>query len=281
MKKLTLVCREKYGSSVMRGHQMAQALRTVCGMDVEVRESVDGTRNGVVVFLKFATPQAITTAKANGNRVFIDVVDRLAYKIPIEEFLSLSMADGVICASSAAAGALLATNKNTHVVLHHWDPALEEAQQRYQAYPYELRFGYIGMSFNHKDWEHLAPIMPVYHPAAWVEMAPLFNCHFSVRDPRDALSRFKPATKLVTASALANTCIVMAREAANLELMPSEYPYYVPEYTEEAVLMTLAKVCTTFNTVVWWDAVRMMKEVKGRTDLRAVCKDYAKIVGEA
>lgn len=279
MRKVYFISQD-YGAQAMRGSQMATAIKSLCDIDAQGRKTDEGIHDSIVVFVKYATPEQVLSASKRGNVVVVDVVDRFAYKMPIDDVLALREADYLIAATVKATKAAAALcGKEAYCIPHHWDPRLTEAAANYVHYPYELRFGYIGMEFNHA-WKNIPAVTPIYHPAAWIDMAPLFTCHFSVRDPKEVVGSYKPPTKLVTASALPDTCIVLAREEANLELLPAEYPYFVDEVTPEGVVKTLQKVMETFNDAVWWEAARMMREVKERTDLRQVCKTYAEALRE-
>jgi hypothetical protein len=272
MRKVYFISKD-FGAQAMRGTQMATALRELCGVDAQVRETADDIRDAIVIFVKHATPEQVEHAQNNDNIVVVDVVDRFAYKMPIEDVLALRMADYLVVATTGAKQVAKGFCPDVGVVLHHWDPRLEKSREKYAAYPYELRFGYIGMEFNHA-WKGLAPVLPVFNPDAWLEFAGLFTCHFSVRDPNDLQGKYKPPTKLVTAAALEGSNIVLAREPANLELLDGEYPYYVDDTTPEAVIKTMEMVYSTFNGSVWWGGVMMLRDVRERTDLRVVCKEY-------
>lgn len=279
MRKVVFICNEDYGSNVMRGYQMAAALSNRCRLDATTRPHADGETNSIVVFVKHARPEQVEKARAAGNTVVIDVVDRLAYKVAADEVIAWSMADMLITATGAAERSLSRFHKRVATVLHHWDERLPTIQrERYAAFPYGLRFGYIGMGFNNKEFEALSDVTTIYNPGSWLHMAPMFTCHFGVRNPNDLQGMYKPATKLVTAAALSRTGMVCSKEAANVELLPDDYPYWVGAATLTSVMHTLQKVSDTFGGPIWDEALEMLRAVKAKTDLTPIAHRYADLL---
>jgi hypothetical protein len=97
---------------------------------------------------------------------------------------------------------------------------------------------------------------------------PRFNCHVSQRSTKlDSLR--KPATKVANASAV-GAVIVTTPDSSSRYLLGAEYPFYVHGTILDALFSTKKR----FGSAAWDEAREIMRGVKERTSLEAVCKLY-------
>jgi hypothetical protein len=79
-------------------------------------------------------------------------------------------------------------------------------------------------------------------------------------------------TKISTAASLG--CPVIAnRSAHNIEMLGSDYPYYC-DPNDESVDNVIKKIYSTFGKAEWNIALKKMKEIKEKTSLKRIIKNY-------
>ena len=99
-----------------------------------------------------------------------------------------------------------------------------------------------------------------------------YNCHLFVRTEDIDSFKYKPNAKISFASAT-HSNIVLSKDCSNLELMDSSYPYYTNN--DLASVINAVKFSKeTFKTKIWSDALKMINNVKKRTSIKQIGKDY-------
>lgn len=276
--KIRFVGDPRSGAFHMRGKQISAALKEK-GVDAEAVPLGTELKNCVSVFVKQCPAPLVEQAKKNHCRVIFDPVDKFCRNDDLAESLSFRMFDEVIfCTLTAREYFKPLFNATLHVVYHHWDKALEKEMRRYLRYPQEIRPGYIGASFNHLFANELPDVTPIYNPSQWVEMAGLFNLHYSIKNP-GADFFFKPTTKISTAAAcMAN--ILATNDPGTMELLPSEYPYLINKDnpTPTDVYEKLNHAYDTFGKEDWFLGLEMMNEVKEKTSIDTIISQYQELL---
>jgi hypothetical protein len=276
MKTIYFRKNNNWGSGQMRGNQIAGMIST-SGYEADTVYSVDGIKNSIIVFVKYAPLQEVEIAKANGNIIIYDFVDFLAnapeYKISnLPEFSALcSMFDVIIHTTQSSLDYMKDKVSCSMIVIpHHYDPRI--------IYPINinknLSLGYVGMIHNllyGDDIPELNKLILQYDFSNFLNNTAMFNCHYTVRT-NTIESLYKPATKVFTAAAC-NANIIASKDLNVMEFLPSDYPY-LTDYDLESVKATVAKVVDTFGSDIWKYGMSIMEEIRFKTNIYTISKSY-------
>lgn len=285
MDKLRFLTANKYGSSVMRGEQMAAMMKHVgydsecIRMDGENHKSITET---ICIIVKSCEPAIIEELIKQNNTVVYDVVDKFSREESPHQTMGVSFADGVIVTHKLVADyfAPLFASAKVAVIPHQYDPRFEvrTAEQKFDGYPYKFRLAYFGASFNH-HFKEISDVLPIYDTRSGFEYGGLFTCHFNAREPGSLDALFKPATK-VSSAAACGANIITTKEPAIVEILGENYPYYIEEWNIKAVGEVIKKAYKEFDKETWWDARDMMMAVKKKTCIDVVAKQYIDFLAE-
>ena len=277
--KVRFVKTNGFGSDIMRGDQIAHALKQK-EIDAEAITDPSQEKDSILVFIKNFDPVVMRQAKANGNTIVFDPVDKFSKKDVLFELSALNCIDHVIwCTSFTQDYFQEFINMPSTVIYHHWDPRVQSYLGDWAKYPYTFRVGYLGAKFNHTFSEELADVMPVYHPNQWCEWAGFFTMHYNVREPGTPDYLFKPATKCSNAAAV-NANIITTPDPATIELLGENYPYYVKDYSAKGVFEVIKRASENFEEEEWYEGLSMMKNVRDMTAIDKVADDYIKLFQE-
>lgn len=248
-------------SSLLRGDHIAAALGCRCLLG-----SIGDTKDDVVI-IKQAKSSLVKEAKYRGCRIIYDVLDWLCYASRSSSRMQdwYELVDVVIIPNRACEIGYrkLFPNAKFALIPHQWD-------YRITGYAQQDRFvpGYIGKAFNcHEklDVDYVTEFDDM------VESMANYNCHLSMVAP-DLLWRWKPATKIASASAVGANILAMPDPSAR-ELLPDDYPYWIGESPHEA----LEYARGTFGTSTWKRGLEMMAAVRERTSLESIAALYKEL----
>lgn len=284
MRRVCLVIGSRFGEVLVRGHQLAPALRQL-GLVVDVVRAkhfgAADVRDSLVVFVKHADPRRVELARAKGNLVVWNVCDRLVFE---EKPEAAELFHGILFPSAAALRAELPgyARGACAAVMH------SHADARWQPHHADgFRLGYLGsepsLGETHRRLPELEVELLSLAPLeaqleAFFRRARSFSCHFSVRDRDSRDFRYKPCTKLIGAAA-AHANIVLSRDASNLELLDAGYPYFT-EGDLPSVRETIARAREDYGTAAWREGLDMLRAVRERTTLARIARDYQAFFAE-
>lgn len=270
-----------WGSGQMRGDQIAGVISTA-GHDADTVTSVEGIKDSIIVFVKYAPLAEVQKAKANNNIIFYDFVDFLAnsneYKIAqTPEFAMLcNMFDGIIHTTQKSLD-FMKDKVTCHMVVipHHYDPRIIYPNIKTAR---KLSIGYIGMPHNlmfGEDIPELNKLFIQYDFTPFLDNTSVFSCHYTVRHDSSIEYAYKPATKVFTASACAAN-VITTRDENAIEFLPIDYPYLTnPDL--ESVKATVAKVKETFGSEIWNYGLSIMEEIRMKTNVYTIGKAYIEL----
>jgi hypothetical protein len=104
-----------------------------------------------------------------------------------------------------------------------------------------------------------------------------FNVHFNLRNSETMPQAFKykPITKVAFAAACVGSVIITVREDSVLEYPSMQsYPYYVNSVDQSAVYAMMQTVRNTYGGPVWKHALACLAEVRRRTTIEYITKEY-------
>lgn len=252
----------------MGAHQIAEGL-VARGWDarpIYARE-IGTVRNGILVFIKTSRLDHLLRARANGNRLVLDVQDTVVFKRWIK---NRWLFDSLILKNRRQLAAFGRPHRADRLIFHQWDP-------RYgpnRAPRDRLALGYLGLPRSLDLWGELPGVECVQDDAMFTA-APRFNCHLSLRNPgREML--YKPNCKVSTAAAC-EANLITTRDASTVELLGEDYPYFC-EPTRESVLAAIERARASFGSEEWHRGLERMRAVRELTSMDRVLDEYESLL---
>lgn len=263
MRKIYFVKYYDKGSTIMGADQVSEALRArgIESYSVYPKDLKD-VRDSILVFIKTSKLHHLVAARAQGNRLVLDVQDTVVFKRRIK---NRWLYHGVIFKNQRQLRDFSVRGAVNRVIYHQWDPryAPNTLGDR------ELRVAYLGLGRSLSFWGQLPGVD--YFDGDYFRRGLNYNCHLSVREPGKEFL-YKPNCKVSTAAACAAN-LVTTRDESTLELLGPDYPYYA-EPERESLLAALDKVRSTFGGPEWKRGLELMREVRERTSMDRVVDDY-------
>jgi len=252
------------GSTILGGEQVATAL---CERGVESRTiaagELDGVRGAILVFIKKGRLDHLLAARRRGNVSILDVQDTLALKRRLKNHL---LFDGVIYRSQKPLDDYGRPGKRNARIYLQWNPNYRPNEVGAR----EFRLAYLGDPRSFAHWDRL-PGVPCISEEHFFAEAVRYNCHISIRVPRrEAL--YKPTCKVATAAAC-EANLITTRDAASVEVLGEDYPYYTGA-DPESINRVIAYARETFGGPVWERGLAKMREVRESHRLERVVDQY-------
>jgi len=263
---------------MIRGFQLAEHMSAL-GYDASVvnigSSAVAGINNSIVVFVKHLDSSALETAIANRNIVIWNLSDRATWG---RNFTSGSHLDGVVFPTRRALQDFSGSFRSDAKKIVIW----ESADIRWQpAAPWRYRLGYLGSRFSLDDrYLGIRGLHCLYSPMtgvgpeieAFFRKAKRYACHFSVRLEETADYLYKPNAKLVGAAA-SGVNIILSRDATNLEILDTDYPYFT-DSDIDSVKEMVRFARATYRKKEWKAGLDMMRDVREKTSRERVTRNY-------
>ena len=236
-------------------------------------------RNKIFVIVKIKeglTPGMITDLRLRQNVVIYDPVDAYVKKNDpkiLDQSLPIArLFDSVIVLNTEMRNYYKKNGIRTILLHHHWDPRLGKIQQPNPS----CLIGYMGNPSNDNclylnDFQ----IPQVESFSQILTSGSNYLFHYSVRDPRSVVGKYKSGIKLATASVM-NCHIVITPDASVMDLLrlvPKgiEYPFLLSDHRRE----TVAKMLETLNdSERQLKSAEILKHVQEITSIKHVAKLY-------
>lgn len=253
------------GSTSFSGDQIAAALEAqgVAARSVAADE-LRGIRDAIAVFIKTSRLGDLWAARRRGNLTVLDVHDTLCFKRRLK---NRWLYDGLIFKNRRQLEDYGDRRRWAEVIYH-------QADERYgphRAGEEELRVCYLGEPRSLRLWGRLPGVECVSMPD-WFRLAPSFNCHLSVREPRREFL-YKPGAKVSTA-AICRAVLVTTRDESAVEMLGPDYPYYTASAERQAIEAALQRARSTIGGPEWRAARARLDQVLERTRLGRILDDY-------
>jgi hypothetical protein len=101
-----------------------------------------------------------------------------------------------------------------------------------------------------------------------------FNVCASFRTEFNSI--YKPGTKCAVAASFNAMFIANKHEYGVYDLLGPDYPYYLEKTDEENMDKMINYIKETYKTPIWDKAMKIIKEVKEKTDVRNIAKQFIK-----
>lgn len=304
-----IFCINQYNipSTEMRAVQICDKLKSLNykASIIEYEGFTGNISNSICIFVKLYSISFIEVLKKNNNILIYDYVDIYPENIDIVTTLF----DSIIVYNQNMLNDLrFKYNYQGYpiIIYHHWD----ERYLNIKKLPLkDITIGYIGAGNNVKTnlvhynklvkHNHIKVIdintakditnilmkrknqkktldkfkMTHYKSNNFTSMVIPINCHLNIRRKSSREYKYKPNTKLSTAAALDHN-IITTDDIAVRELLPRNYPYLLKSVRYNHIVNMIKYVKSTYNKPIWFKALSMMQQIKHRTSLNTIIKDY-------
>lgn len=172
-------------------------------------------------------------------------------------------------------------NKPVFVIPHHWDLRFESFPSvEYEQKPY---FYYLGQT-NRKNQnclyvnELMRDGLLYDHRMGerYFESRPVAGCQINLRKYGSWEYCFKPSTKVSIAAAMGSV-IITTNDWSVQDVLSQDYPYLLKTTNYERVKSMIQFVKETYEKTEWFEAKKMLEEVKKKTSLEETIKLYLEI----
>lgn len=297
MKKVYfIVYSEIFGSAILRGYQISRQLQKegvrvkVINLRLNIKEAAEELvriKDSIVIFVKKIIQEDnyfIVTLKKNKNILIWDIIDLIVQQcqpVSAQCFLdkqrkNFSVFDGAIFPNDKCRRDWRGYFKKsciTQVLFHHWDPRLKPNHAK------KFSLAYVGgpENLNQKYLKNIPGLCLISWNTALFSEQLLkkilnYNCHFAIRKEGTDGFNYKSNVKLSCAAAT-NSNIILSRDHSFIELLDSSYPYYTNSCLKN-VKNTVKFVQETYGSKIWHYALNMIDEVRNRTSIKRISKDY-------
>lgn len=270
------------GASFMLGTMVKHGLdhfKIPCS--IKYVEDLLTIKDSLVIIFKHQPPfEVISVLKENNNKIVMDVVDEFIRPGTTPQTLyDYEHFDGIII----RVGKILTEYKfPEHLVStfipHHWDIRLQNLtppKTRKQIPTVTINDGrdmpYLHQLLQNKNVEFTGNFS-YSEFSQLIERLNEYSIHYNVRSTNSLAYKFKPATKLVTASAYGIPLITNYDWAVE-DLIPSDYPFLTEGKTYEEIVELINKFPSE-NSKEYKYAMEILHEVKVKTALINLVPQY-------
>jgi len=286
-KKIFFYASNFYPSAICRGFQVSDAL---CAAQVDAKcisEYNDNILDAVIVFVKFFNQTVADKLKQNNNIIVYDVVDDYCHG-SLELKKALPYCDAIIFPNNYSKEEFTASvNKYDNlknkwilgVIYHHWDPRIEQITIPEKKAPNLCFFGAYENMGSHTEYQDVDIInVDTDNFFETAEVAVKYAYHVSIRKENSLQANYKPNVKLSNAAAM-NANAIFTKDRSFVELMDESYPFYT-DGDANSVAEKILFARDVFKAKEWNYGLEMMMELKERTTLAVISKEYVQFLNE-
>tara|TARA_Y100000593_G_C4291712_1_gene328572 strand:+ start:995 stop:1927 length:933 start_codon:yes stop_codon:yes gene_type:complete len=295
-KKIYFIIQNKvFGTALGRGVMVSNFLNTR-GYDTHCLLSstpdVWSIKNSIVIFVKNHNPKLTKHLKQQNNKIVLDVLDGYSYlktgnnrgakKSPkantyrgafIEEYF-----DAYILSTKNLledVEDIIPKDSFGHVIYEKYDPQVLKYKALFDAQMHssnKIKIGYIGGVENMMHYKNqfiYNNVTPIFDFKKQPKMAPLFNCHYSIRIEGTEDYCYKPTSKIATAAAVGAN-IIHTRDSCAMEIAGEDYPYYTNSDIS-SVIQTIEFAKDSYGSSTWRHGLEIMSMVENRLNIDRIC----------
>lgn len=242
-------------------------------------------KNSIVVLFKGAydnkNEENFKILKNNNNTIIIDIIDEFIR--PQNELINLynyDLIDGLIIRVKKIEEIYnFPSHLKIKYIPHHWDIRL----QNYKIDHSKINFKPVLISNDIRDMSYLYElnsnnIIDIIHNVSYknydeyINLFLQYNIHYNVRDTDSLAYKFKPATKMVTASAL-GTPLITNYDWAVQDLIPSDYPFLIQNISLDNIVNIINDLKHISKTQ-WNYSLEILENIKHKTYLGTLLPEY-------
>ncbi|WP_435169046.1 hypothetical protein [Falsirhodobacter sp. 1013] len=276
--------RRNSGITLMRARQLSEMVADTYSdrYDVTLTSDIRSVRDQVVIVnrgaIEFNPPEHLADLR---DRNIVSVSDWLDMPIRPKTVPVFDAHMAFSLPQAVELNRLYPATPAFHVT-HHVNPAVPDC-----AGPTDrLRTGYFGRLANTSRPSTLSDVIELvnvvdasFTAEDWVRQAPLFNCHWIVRE-LDHLQEWKPFLKAFVAARCGAVVIVTRDDMNAMHYLGDDYPFYADSLAPEDLEMAWARTASAFGGKDWQKAQAIMRQVKARSSDRQVMVEFKAMLDE-
>ncbi len=276
--------RSQSGITLMRARQLSQMVAEAYPdrYDVTLRSDIQGVRDQVVIvnrgaieFNKRAHLHELRDRNIASISDFLDVPIKAKTAAAFDAHMTLCLPQAV------ELNRLYPSTPSFHVT-HHVNPDVPECVPPSD----RLRTGYFGRLGNTSRPETLEEMIELvnvvdssFTAENWARQAPLYNCHWIVRQ-KDDLQDWKPFLKGFVAARCGAVVIVTRDDMNAIHYLGDDYPFYADSLAPEDLEWAWARVASQFGGKEWRKAQAIMRQVQARSSRGQVMLEFKAMLDE-
>lgn len=276
--------RSQSGITLMRARQLSKMVAEAYPdrYDVTLRSDIQGVRDQVVI----ANRGAIEFNKRDHlhdlrNRNIASISDFLDMPIKAKTAAAFDAHMTLCLPQTVELNRLYPSTPSFHVT-HHVNPDVPECVPPSD----RLRTGYFGRLGNTSRPDSLEEMIELvnvvdssFTAQDWARQAPLFNCHWIVRQ-KDDLQEWKPFLKGFVAARCGAVVIVTRDDMNAMHYLGDDYPFYADSLAPEDLEWAWVKAASEFGGKEWRMAQAIMRQVQARSSRRQVMVEFRAMLDE-
>lgn len=276
--------RSQSGITLLRARQLSRMVAEAFPdrYDVTLRSDIGNVRDQVVIVnrgaIEFNKRAQLHTLRDRNIAAISDFLD-----MPIKAKTAAAFdAHMTLCLPQAAKLNRLYPASPSFHVTHHVNPDVPQC-----APPSDrLRTGYFGRPDNTLRPESLEEKIAMvnvvdasFTAQDWAREAPLYNCHWIVRQ-KDDLQEWKPFLKGFVAARCGAVVIVTRDDMNALHYLGDDYPFYADSLAPEDLEWAWVRAAAAFGGPEWQKAQQIMRQVEARCSRRQVMTEFKAMLDE-
>lgn len=273
-------------ASIQCGIVLNHTLNNI-GVNSSIKYNIEGIKDSVVIIFKHIIPDnEINILKSNNNKIVMDVVDEfIRPNTDVLDLYDYSKLDGIISrVKKVIDDYIFPSHLNVKYIPHHWDIRLQDVQVNHKKInPKPVLISNDLRDMPHIDYLYSNKIIDFYLNFGfesfnlYIDAFLNYNIHYNVRNTDSLAFKFKPATKLVTASAL-NTPLITNYDWALQDLLPEDYPFLIKDVSINSIINMIDNFSTHSKEFNY--SLDILKEVKYKTALINLLPEYKNFINQ-
>lgn len=272
------------GITLLRARQLSRMVAEAFPdrYDVMLRSDIQNVRDQVVIVnrgaIEFNTRAQLDELRRRNIASISDFLD-----LPIKaKTAAVFDAHMTLCLPQAVAMNRLYPATPSFHVTHHVNPDVPECTPPAD----RLRTAYFGRpdnTFRPSSLEEKVVMVNVvdasFTAQDWAREAPLYNCHWTVRQ-KDDLQDWKPFLKGFVAARCGAVVIVTRDDMNAMHYLGDDYPFYADSLAAADLEWAWVRVASAFGGDEWRKAQAIMRQVQARCSRQQVLIEFKAMLDE-
>ncbi len=276
--------RSQSGITLLRARQLSRMVAEAFpdAFEVSLRSDIHNVRDQVVIvnrgaieFNKLAHLHALRDRNIAAISDFLDMPIKAKTAAAFDAHMTL-------CLPQAVEMNRLYPSTPAFHVTHHVNPDVPSCVPPSD----KLRTGYFGRLSNTSRPDSLEQMITLvnvvdarFTAQDWLREAPLYNCHWIVRQKGDT-QQWKPFLKGFVAARCGAVVIVTRDDMNALHYLGDDYPFYAESLAPEDLEWAWVKVASAFGGEDWRKAQAIMRQVEARSSRQQVLTEFKAMLDE-
>ncbi|WP_318286015.1 LamG-like jellyroll fold domain-containing protein [Limnospira fusiformis] len=268
-----------WGTTRLRGWQIYERLKQYLNIQIVPYSKAVHLHNKHMLFLKIRNYDLLIPIIKNNNKVYLDMVDCHSKYINPQKHIFKDVEFGIFATKNSMEfyKKLFKHPEKCQTIYHHWDITLDKFKKDHNLD--SVKIGYFGVEpkgflYGKIPGVDFHEVTSTNFDDALKSKMSNYNVQYIVR-PIEEQQEFPALTKISTASVF--HAPVISSKTNEVELLGSDYPYYIENLDLQSILKTIDKIKRTFQKYEWNYAVNIMKSIKEKTSINSVVDEYIRL----